>query len=230
MKTNQPRAAYNAAMDQDPTAPTLLALYPTLAQWAPELHLWPHLEAPKGTVLFEENSPCVGFPLVVSGEVRVSRGSSGGRELELYRVSPGELCLVSAASLFAHQGLGGKGVATRDTTLALLPPATFQTALHHTPFRDYVLGLFAARMGDLTGLIDAIAFQKLDSRLAAALLGHGAVLHTTHQALADELGTVREIVTRLLHRFEREGWVGLSRETITIADPAALRHLAQQRG
>ncbi|MEY2685362.1 MAG: cAMP receptor protein, partial [Pseudomonadota bacterium] len=191
---------------------------------------WPLREAPKGTVLFEENSPCLGFPLVVEGEVRVSRSSSGGRELELYRVLPGELCLVSAASLFAHQGLGGKGVATRHTTLALLPPATFQEALNHTPFRDYVLGLFAARMGDLTGLIDAIAFQKLDSRLAAALLGQGPVLHTTHQALADELGTVREIVTRLLHRFEREGWVGLSRESITIADPEALRQLASQRG
>lgn len=213
-----------------PSNTPLLQLYPTLAQWATQLDHWPLWEAPKGTVLFEENRPCLGFPLVVEGEVRVSRSSSGGRELELYRVLPGELCLVSAASLFAHQGLGGKGVATRQTTLALLPPATFQEALNHTPFRDYVLGLFAARMGDLTGLIDAIAFQKLDSRLAAALLGQGPVLHTTHQALADELGTVREIVTRLLHRFEREGWVGLSRESITIADPEALRQLASQRG
>ena len=90
----------------------------------------------------------------------------------------------------------------------------------------YVLGLFAARMADLTGLIEAIAFQRLDSRLAAALLGHGQTLKTTHQALADELGTVREIVTRLLHRFERDGLVELSRESITIRDSAGLRVLA----
>jgi CRP/FNR family transcriptional regulator len=83
-------------------------------------------------------------------------------------------------------------------------------------------------MADLTSLIEAVAFQKLDSRLAATLLGHGAQLRATHQALADELGTVREMVTRLLHRFERAGWVELSRECITIKDSVALRHLATQ--
>ena len=81
-------------------------------------------------------------------------------------------------------------------------------------------------MSDLTALIDAIAFHKLDQRLAAALLGHGQALHTTHQALADELGTVREIVTRLLRRFERDGWVSLGREHIQIIQSAGLRELA----
>ena len=93
-------------------------------------------------------------------------------------------------------------------------------------FRNEVLGLFASRMADLTSLIDAVAFHKLDQRLAAALLGHGQVLSRTHQDLADELGTVREVVTRLLRRFEREGWVSLSRESIHISDSAALRGLA----
>ncbi len=81
-------------------------------------------------------------------------------------------------------------------------------------------------MADLTGLIDAVAFRKLDQRLAAALLGRGQDLAITHQQLADELGTVREIVTRLLRRFEREGWVRLGRERIHIADSPALRALA----
>ena len=98
--------------------------------------------------------------------------------------------------------------------------------MDHPEFRGYVLGLFAQRMTDLTALIEAVAFQRLDSRLAAALLGHGPQRHITHQALADELGTVREIVTRLLHRFEREGLVELSRECITVRDSAALRELA----
>ena len=115
---------------------------------------------------------------------------------------------------------------TSDTTLCLLPPSDFLAALADPDFRRYVLGLFATRMADLTGLIEAIAFQRLDSRLASALLGHGQQLRTTHQALADELGTVREIVTRLLHRFERDGLVELSRESITIKDSAGLRTLA----
>jgi CRP/FNR family transcriptional regulator len=71
-----------------------------------------------------------------------------------------------------------------------------------------------------------VAFQRLDQRLASALLGHGTVLQTTHQQLADELGTVREIVTRLLKRFEREGWLALGRERVEIRDAAALRVLA----
>ena len=161
--------------------------------------------------------------------MRVSRSAANGRELELYRVAPGEMCLVSSAGLFAHQPLTARGVATSQTTLCLLPPPDFQAALADAGFREYVLGLFAARMADLTGLIEAIAFQRLDSRLAAALLGHGQTLKTTHQALADELGTVREIVTRLLRRFEQSGWVALGRERVQVLDAAALRAFAATR-
>jgi len=79
-------------------------------------------------------------------------------------------------------------------------------------------------------LAEAVAFQRLDQRLAHTLLGHGAVLRCTHQALADELGTVREIVSRLLSRFERSGWVALGRERIEVLDAPALRALASGGG
>jgi CRP/FNR family transcriptional regulator, anaerobic regulatory protein len=206
--------------------PDLLALYPALSALPAVVARLAPMTVPAGTRLFLENDPCQGFPLVLAGEVKVSRSAANGRELELYRVAPGEMCLVSSAGLFAHQPLTARGVATSETTLCLLAPPDFQAALADTGFREYVLGLFAARMADLTGLIEAIAFQRLDSRLAAALLGHGQTLRTTHQALADELGTVREIVTRLLHRFERDGLVELSRESIAIRDSARLRTLA----
>lgn len=179
-----------------------------------------------GTVLFDENASCQGFPLVMEGEVKVSRHSADGRSLELYRVVPGELCLASSASLFRRQPLMAQGVATKATTLLLIPPVVFAQWLETPAFRDQVLGLFAERMADLTGLIDAVAFQKLDQRLAAALLGRGQDLALTHQELADELGTVREIVSRLLRRFEREGWVELARERIHINNSAALRLLS----
>jgi CRP/FNR family transcriptional regulator len=179
------------------------------------------------TTLFREQQLCQGFPLVLAGEVRVSRSTSSGRELELYRVVPGEMCLVSAAALFGGQALNARGTTTMPTELVLLPASGFRAAMSIESFRDFVLGLYATRMADLTSLLEAVAFQKLDSRLAATLLGHGPQLHTTHQALADELGTVREIVTRLLHRFERAGWVGLSRECISIHNSTALRQLAE---
>jgi CRP/FNR family transcriptional regulator, anaerobic regulatory protein len=206
------------------------ALYPALAHVVPALaELGPAagpLSVPSGTVLFDENAPCQGFPLLLAGEIKVSRHSSDGRSLELYRVVPGELCLVSSACLFRSQPLSAHGVTTKATTLLLIAPPVFNQWLETPAFRNEVLGLFAERMADLTGLIDAVAFHRLDQRLAAALLGRGQQLSITHQALADELGTVREIISRLLRRFEREGWVTLSRERIHISDSAALRAVA----
>jgi CRP/FNR family transcriptional regulator len=207
-----------------------VVLYPALADVKPSLQdlglsVGP-MEVPAGTVLFDENAPCKGFPLVLDGEVKVSRHSGDGRSLELYRVVPGELCLVSSACLFRSTPLSAQGITTKPTRLLLIPPPVFNQWLTSTPFRDTVLGLFAERMADLTGLIDAVAFHKLDQRLAAALLGRGQDLLLTHQTLADELGTVREIITRLLRRFEREGWVELARERIHISNSAALRALA----
>ena len=210
--------------------PRYADLYPALAHCsplpdAPGSGIAP-IQVPAGTELFSENAPCRGFPLVLEGEVKVSRHSGDGRSLELYRVVPGELCLVSSACLFRSQPLSASGVTTRPTTLLLIPPPVFNQWLETPAFRNEVLGLFAERMADLTGLIDAVAFRKLDQRLAAALLGRGHDIAITHQQLADELGTVREIVTRLLRRFEREGWVRLAREHIHILDSAALRTVA----
>ena len=208
----------------------LLSIYPALAGVLPHpsdlgAEVQP-FHVPAGTVLFTEGSPCQGFPMVLEGEVRVARQSADGRSLELYRVVPGELCLASSACLFRGQPLSAHGVATKPTNLLLIRPVVFSRWLDHPVFRDMVLGLFAERMADLTSLVDAIAFQKLDQRLAAALLGRGTHLKLTHQALADELGTVREMVTRLLRRFEREGWLELGREHIQLANSAALRALA----
>lgn len=203
--------------------PALAQVHPTLAELAPAVA---PMQVPAGTVLFSENAPCQGFPLVLDGEIKVSRSSGDGRSLELYRVVPGELCLVSSACLFRTQPLSAHGITTKASTLLLIPPDIFTRWLETPAFRNEVLGLFAERMADLTCLVDAVAFHKLDRRLAAALLGRGTHLAMTHQALADELGTVREIVTRLLRRFEREGWVALGREQIQIVNGAALRDMA----
>lgn len=217
----------------DTAALTLLAtLYPALTTLPADLRepllsqqaQW--LTVPAGTTLFEEQSPCQGFPLVLEGEVRVARGSAQGRTLELYRVGPGELCVVSASCLFGQHLLSAHGETTANTRLAVLPPAAFDACCAHEPFRRFVFGVFADRLADLMSLAEAVAFQRLDQRLAAALLGHGEVLLTSHQALADELGTVREMVTRLLRRFERSGWLVLGRERIELRDASALRRLA----
>jgi len=207
-----------------------IQLYPSLAEVEPTLlslvKLVQPIKIPAGSFIFLENSPCQGFPLVLEGEVKVSRSSSDGRSLELYRVVPGELCLVSSASLFHMRPMSAQGSTTRDSTVLLIPPDVFREWMDTPAFRDMVMGLFAERLADLTDLVDAIAFQKLDRRLASALLGRGQNLSLSHQALADELGTVREIVTRLLRRFERDGWIELGREHIHILNSRALRAMS----
>jgi len=214
------------------TLQRLQALYPALqglpaADSAAVLaHDSPVVEVPAHTALFNEGAPCMGFPMLLRGSVRVARGSPGGRQLELYRVTPGELCVVSTSCLFGRQLLSAHGMSTEPTELVLLSPAGFDRWCAHEPFRRYVFGVFADRLAELMALAEAVAFQRLDQRLAAALLGHGGTLNTTHQALADELGTVREIVSRLLSRFERAGWVRLARERIEVLDAATLRDLA----
>ena len=199
--------------------PSLTGVQPSMAELSQTLA---PIRVPIATELFSENAQCQGFPLILEGEVKVLRCSTDGRSLELYRVVPGELCLVSSACLFRNQPFSAQGVTTKPSTLFLIPPGTFLRWMENSTFRNEVLGLFAERMADLTSLIDAVAFQRLDQRLAAALLGRGQQLAVTHQALADELGTVREIITRVLRRFEREGWVSLGREQIDIIDESAL--------
>lgn len=214
------------------TLERLQSLYPALRDLPPAdtaavlAQDSPHVEVPAQTLLFDEGTPCMGFPMLLRGCVRVARGSPGGRQLELYRVTPGELCVVSTSCLFGHSLLSAHGLSTEPTELVLLSPAGFDRWCAHEPFRRFVFGVFADRLADLMALAEAVAFQRLDQRLAGALLGHGGTVSTTHQALADELGTVREIVSRLLSRFERAGWVRLARERIEVIDAAALRELA----
>ena len=215
----------------------LTDLYPALAslpvdQLASFAATSAPLHLPAGTVLFDEHSPCQGFPLVLEGRVRVTKPApatdkGAARELHLYRLNPGEICLLSTGCLLAGTNFSARGVTETAVSLVLLPPAVFDEFTRHTSFRHFVFGQFSERLQDLMALVEAVAFQRLDQRLANALLGRGRILHVTHQQLADELGTIREMVTRVLGRFEEAGAVLLSREKIEILDPTRLRQIAE---
>jgi CRP/FNR family transcriptional regulator len=147
---------------------------------------------------------------VLAGSIRVVKAAPNGRELPLYRVTPGETCIISSACLLGHTPYNARGVTEADTTLLLVPNADFQALLGEAAFRDFIFQLFSERIADLMQLIEEVAFRKLDQRLAALLLGKGRSVHTTHQQLADELGSVREIVSRLLKGFAEQGLVALA--------------------
>lgn len=219
-------------IDDDSLLPALLRDYPLLTGLSPAARqeLLQHarlLQVPAGTELFDESHPCRGFPFVLDGAIRVTKRSRQGRELPLYRVEAGETCVISSACLLGTTPYNARGVSELPSTLLLLEEASFQRLLAEPPFRHFVFNLFAERIADLMQLIEAVAFQRLDQRLASCLLGKGKLLQLTHQQLADELGSVREIVSRLLKAFAVQGLVSLGRERIRIIDAAGLRRLAQ---
>lgn len=212
----------------------LLELYACLRQ-LPE-GLWQRLSGlslltlAKGSILFDEGAACTGFPLVLAGEVRVVKASAGGRALYLYSVLAGQSCVITQACLLGRQHYDARGLAHTGVTLCLLPRALFDDLLAvHAPFRHFVFALFSERLAGLMTLVAEVAFKRLDQRLARLLVDRGPVLHITHQALADDLGSVREIVTRLLHQFADEGWVELARERIGVLEPGRLDTFAGQQ-
>ena len=209
----------------------LLEHYPCLTavpsmRLAADLQRAAVLEVPERTTLFRETEPCAGFPFILEGQVKVSRASSAGRELELYRVHPGEICVVSTGCLLRGTPMSARGVTVTGTRLAMVDRATLMDWTEFPSVRMFLLGLMADRMTELMALVEAVAFQRLDQRLAHALLGHGRLILATHQQLADELGTAREMVSRLLKRLEEQGTVRLGREQVEILDLARLKALA----
>jgi CRP/FNR family transcriptional regulator len=212
--------------------PDIEAQYPVLAELPQKLRqeiaaAAQAVTVPSGTTLFDEQQPCQGFPFVLAGAIRVSKVSASGRELPLYRVTPGETCIITSSCLLGDTPYNARGTTEGETVLVLLPQGVFIELLEQAAFRNFIFNLFAERMADLMRLVEEVAFHKLDQRLAALLLGKGRIVHATHQQLADELGSVREMISRLLKGFAEQGLVALGREQIEIRDAAGLRRLAE---
>lgn len=187
-----------------------------------------HVRLAAGTVVFDENQPCQGFPLLLSGSLRVIKSAANGRELQLYRVVPGESCVLTSSCLLGNTRYQARGIVEESLEIVVLPASVFhQLTGQFESFRLYVFQLFNERLTSLMELVTAVAFQKLDQRLAALLLSKPGTMHVTHQALADELGSAREMVSRLLKGFAEQGWVKLGREQIILNDEAALRKFAE---
>lgn len=181
-----------------------------------------------GERLFDRHMPCAGFPLVLEGTVRVATVSPGGREIVLYRVTPGEGCVLSGGCLLGHGDYSASGAAESDVELLRLPPPLFDDLMAGSEaFRRFVFEMYGSRLAEMMELVEEVAFRKIDTRLARHLVQHGPTLTTTHQSLADELGSVRVFVSRVLRSFEERGWVTLERERITVTDPRALAAFAQ---
>lgn len=196
-----------------------------------ELEALQPMKVPAGTVLFRDGDVCQGYVFVLSGSVRVQKMDPEGREIVLYRVEDGQTCMLTTACLLGGRAYPAEGVAEEETQLALLAPGRLDALLADTDFRRFVLAMISERVADLMALIEDVAFGRMDVRLARRLLeldnGTGE-LRLTHQQLATELGTAREVVSRILKDFERRGLVSLGRGILALPHPADLRELAAQ--
>lgn len=184
----------------------------------------------KGTHIFAPGTPPQSYLLLLAGDIRVSQVAGSGREIVLYRVQPGESCALTTACLLSDEAYQADAVAETDIEAVVIPRATFEVLIATSDvFRHFVLATFSRRITDLFKLVDEIAFQRMDVRLAHKLLemaGSGATLHLTHQQIATELGTAREVVTRLVNEFQRRGWVQSTRGSLDLTNRTALLKLA----
>lgn len=182
-----------------------------------------HVSIKPGTTLFDCGSSCEMLPLVISGSIRVFKRSENSREISLYRVNKDELCIITLSCLLGGGAYPATGITDTEVSAITIPRSLFlELVSGQSEFRDIVFHLFADRLSGLMQLVDEITFKKLDQRLAAFLVLHGPVIEESHQDIADELGSVREIISRLLKQFEDNSWVKLARKRIEITDTEAL--------
>lgn len=192
------------------------------------------LHAPKGHVLFRPDDACQGFVVLREGVIRVSLTAANGREIVLYRVRPGDVCLQTFSCLVEGVAYASEGVAETDIDGELIPVAEFHRRMaEDAAFRSLVLGAVASRFHAFERLVEDVALSGFEARLARALLrlrGDDGQVHATHEQLAAETGSAREVVSRQLARFARAGWVTAGRGVIAIRDVARLEDAAAELG
>lgn len=187
-----------------------------------------------GTVLHVGGRDCTGLLLLESGQLRVYSLSPEGREITLYRLLEGELCLFSAPCVLHSIRFDVTIEAVQPSAFWLIPAEVYSALMAQSAaVANETNEIMARRFSEVMWLLEQILWQSMDKRLAALLLEEAALgdcrtLKTTHEVLANHLGTAREVVTRMLRYFQSESMVQLSRGSVTIVDEAALQALAEQ--
>lgn len=179
-----------------------------------------------GERVFGPGHTPAGLLFLLEGTVRVAQQSDTGREIVLYRVTAGESCVMTSACLFTEQNYFAEGLAETDVVAAEVPRMTFEELLADSAeFRDFVFSAYAHRIVDLFRVIDDVVFGRMDLRIAERLVqlaGEDGVARLTHQELATELGTAREVISRQLNEFQRRGWIEQGRGRVKLLEPDAL--------
>jgi len=188
------------------------------------------INMPAKTTAFHQGDACSNYLLILSGSIKVMTRAENGREIVLYRLGDGDSCVLTTSCLFGNARYPAEGISETDVTALAIPAARFNQAIQHSkPFREFVFNSFSSHLSSLISLVEEVTFGRLDIRLARHLLkscNDHARLEITHQQLATELGSAREVISRLLKDLESRGWLKLSRGSVEILDKQPLEDIA----
>lgn len=193
------------------------------------------VQLPAGQKVFHRGDPCRNYLVVVNGSVRVQTLSPGGREVVLYRVADAQSCVITTSCLISREAYPAEGVTETDTTAMVISQGLFNEALGCSEmFRRFVFANQGRRLSDLIRRVEDVAFGRVDARLARMLVERcgrepGSIT-ATHQQLASELGTAREVVSRQLKVFEKNGWIAVHRGAVEVLQPLALSRVWEAAG
>jgi CRP/FNR family transcriptional regulator len=186
------------------------------------------VEAPTGTIGYREGGSCNSYVMRLAGRSRVYKMSMGGREILLYRVGAGETCVITTTCLLGGSDYPASTIVEEPIRDVLIPAVAFhQLMTDSLIFRKFVMTNYGALISDLIVLLDEVAFASLNARLAKILIaGSSTQITRTHQQIADELGTAREVVSRQLKRLEQKGLIGLGRGHVDVLNRSGLEKIA----
>ncbi len=181
----------------------------------------------RGQFVCHEGRECSHLALVLEGTARIYKLGESGREITLYRIGPGESCILTASCILSHLPFPAFAVCEEDVEAVVIPANDIRTWLAESPeWRDYVFSLIAHRMGDIITLVEEVVFRRVDQRIAQYLLQHAKPqqkrIEVTHQIIASDLGTSREVVSRILKDFESKELVRVSRGSVELLDASLL--------
>ena len=177
------------------------------------------VDLPRGHQIYWQGDACQGIAFLLAGAIRVYKCSENGREITLYEIVPGETCILNASCIIGRQGYPANAVTLADCSALLVPADRFRHLMErHEALRIFIYALLGQRLAEIMELVEEVAFSRMDDRLRDYLLEKSTdgILHATHQAISNDLGTSREVVTRLLRDLEQRGEVHVSRNEISL--------------
>jgi CRP/FNR family transcriptional regulator, anaerobic regulatory protein len=191
-----------------------------------------YMQLPAGTSICDEGQQCAQLAMVMEGVGRVYKLSPSGREITLYRINGGESCVLTASCIMSQNTFPAMATTETPVTAILVSPKNVREWFCKDPeWQKFIFGLLSFRLNDIISVVEEVAFKRIDVRIAEQLVRHlgqgNRVMQKTHAELAADVGSSREVISRILKDFAERGLVNLTRGSIEVIDPESIQHLSR---